>query len=98
MAVSPPRAAPLVAVLARGIEGRMTMSDNPSAFPVSDIGVHGQFGMTLRDYFAGQALPTIIAVCAGDTSITARPSTEAYFAEKAYLLADAMLAARTGDA
>ena len=31
MAVSAPRAAPLVAVLARGIEGRMTMSDNPSA-------------------------------------------------------------------
>ena len=54
--------------------------------------------ISLRDYFAGQALPTIIAVCAGDTSITARPSTEAYFAEKAYLLADAMLAARTGGA
>ena len=81
------------------------MSDNPNAFPTHDQTPTTdprerilQGGMTLRDYFAGQALPTIIAVCAGDTSITARPSTEAYFAEKAYLVADAMLAARTGGA
>ena len=81
------------------------MSDNPSAFPHDLLRDDDAYpthdaspGMSLRDWFAGQALPTIIAVCAGDTSITARPSTEVYFAEKAYLLADAMLAARTGGA
>lgn len=98
MAVSAPRAAPLVAVLARGIEGRMMMSDNPSAFPVSDIGVHGQFGMTLRDYFAGQALAGVITVCNNDTELRNGTRPEDYFAIKAYALADAMLAARTGDA
>lgn len=68
------------------------MSDNPSAFPVSDIGVHGQFGMTLRDYFAGQAL-------AGFMANTRRPTTMAEDdATWCYSIADAMLAARTGDA
>ena len=75
------------------------MSDNPSAFPVSDIGVHGQFGMTLRDYFAGQALAGVIRACAGDNwKASGHRSIEAYFGSKAYTIADAMLAARTGDA
>ena len=64
------------------------MSDNPSAFPVSDIGVHGQFGMTLRDYFAGQALVL-------DFGSDVTPAEQA---RHAYNVADAMLAARTGDA
>ena len=73
------------------------MSDNPSAFPVSDIGVHGQFGMTLRDYFAGQAVGSVMHLCARDTLLNGE-SIETAFARKAYNIADAMLAARTGDA
>ena len=49
-------------------------------------------GMTLRDYFAGQAISQIIAVCANDTT---HGMTEAdYFACRAYEIADAMLKAR----
>ena len=49
-------------------------------------------GMTLRDYFAGQAISQIIAVCANDTT---HGMTEAdYFAGRAYEIADAMLKAR----
>jgi len=71
------------------------MSDNPSAFPVSDIGVHGQFGMTLRDYFAGQALAAIITATLNTKD---RDVTERTWAFGAYECADAMLAARTGGA
>ena len=50
------------------------------------------YGMTLRDYFAGQAISQIIAVCANDTT---HGMTEAdYFACRAYEIADAMLKAR----
>ena len=46
----------------------------------------------LRDYFAGQAISQIIAVCANDTT---HGMTEAdYFAGRAYEIADAMLKAR----
>ena len=68
------------------------MSDNPSAFPVSDIGVHGQFGMTLRDYFAGQALAGYFA----HPTTPHQNATDG--AVYCYAMADAMLAARTGDA
>lgn len=49
-------------------------------------------GMTLRDYFAGQAISQIIATCAQDT--THVMSKADYFAGRAYEIADAMLAAR----
>ena len=49
-------------------------------------------GMTLRDYFAGQAISQIIAACANDTT---HGMTKAdYFAGRAYEIADAMLKAR----
>ena len=49
-------------------------------------------GIDLRDYFAGQAISQIIAVCANDTT---HGMTEAdYFACRAYEIADAMLKAR----
>ena len=51
-------------------------------------------GMSLRDWFAGQALGQIIATCAGD-SRDRDQSIEAMFADKAYKLADAMLSARS---
>ena len=75
------------------------MSDNPSAFPTHDSHEDSdprerilQGGMTLRDYFAGQAL-------AGFMANTRRPTTMAEDdATWCYSIADAMLAARTGGA
>ena len=60
--------------------------DNPPAFPT-----HGYDGMTLRDYFAGQALVGQIAACAGETPYPSRDRA----AKQAYEYADAMLKART---
>lgn len=52
-------------------------------------------GMSLRDWFAGQAIGQVIENCAGDIyAMAAFPTPEAYFARKAYQVADAMLAAR----
>jgi hypothetical protein len=72
-------------------------ADNPAAFPnfAHDYGPL-QAGMTLRDYFAGQALPALIA------GIYADPEGRELNADMlrlvavkaAYAMADAMLAAR----
>ena len=70
------------------------MSDNPSAFPVSDIGVHGQFGMTLRDAFA-LSIAGGMAAYSGTAGGNYGPGE---IANRSYQVADAMLAARTGAA
>lgn len=66
-----------------------TSPDNPAAFPCTGEGFESprytQHGMTLRDYFAGQALPMLHA-------LGAKPAAE--YARQAYLVADAMLAER----
>ena len=49
-------------------------------------------GMTLRDYFAGQAVGEVIAYF-GNMQIKGEGAPEA-FARKAYEIADAMIAAR----
>lgn len=49
-------------------------------------------GMTLRAWFAGQALPTVVAVCVADT-LEIGETREALFARRALAIADAMLAA-----
>ena len=59
------------------------------AFPVEDIGIHGSYGMTLRDYFAAKAMQAM--------------NTNPYWDEKdfyeiaraAYQMAGAMLKERT---
>ena len=70
-----------------------TIDDGGPAFPVSDMAP--AFGMSLRDWFAGQALP---AAMAAQVVATRQGSTyadaEAFAANTAYHLADAMLAAR----
>ena len=71
----------------------MNAPANPAAFPVFDPGVHGHYGMSLRDWFAGQALSSVIASCAAD-SLRPHETRERMFAEKAYVIADAMLAER----
>jgi hypothetical protein len=66
---------------------------NPPAFP-GDIGMHA--GMTLRDYFAGQALAGFLA---GHAPVPPECKTgdqaRAHTAEVAYKAADAMLTARS---
>ncbi len=65
----------------------MTPPDNPPAFPVAWGGdLMPEHGMTLRDYFAGQAL----------VGLTSRPEAgnSTGTAVVSYRIADAMLAAR----
>lgn len=64
--------------------------DNPQAFPHGDPTNGGDIGMTLRDYFAGQALMGAISASSGTG-----PDHIKIFAEVAYILADAMLAERS---
>lgn len=58
---------------------------NPAAFPSE----YGREGMTLRDYFAGEALAALI-----QTSTPRQLDATKRLAEAAYIVADAMLAAR----
>lgn len=62
--------------------------DGGSAFPVSN-GVDTDWGMTLRDWFAGQALAGIASISNDNFSLS--PEDEAAWA---YQRADAMIAAR----
>ena len=88
-------------------------NDGGAAFPVVD-GYHqdgrhrgGEGGMTLRDYFAGQALAQLIKReiremrkdqvrmdCFGDDESEEIPFHTSHIASESYALADAMLAAR----
>lgn len=81
--------------------------ENPPAFPVSSIDGFTQHGMTLRDWFAGQA---IMGICAGLCSHPTSPDTDparppramdkfiySHAAHDAYTIADAMLAERSKD-
>ena len=62
--------------------------DGGAAFPRSgNDDCTSEFGMTLRDYFAGKALAGLLA--SGEDSIDAETN-----AHDAYIIADAMLAAR----
>ncbi|WP_333571343.1 hypothetical protein [Sphingomonas sp.] len=74
--------------------------DNPFAFPCVDqrdangVGLtEGSPGMTLRDYFAGQALPETIKLAEADPRVTSS-NIDATVARACYALADAMLAER----
>lgn len=67
--------------------------DNPSAFPSGSF----QDGMSLRDWFAGQAVGAVVRQCAGDAAFgypDGVSSMEQLFAAKAYAIADALLAER----
>jgi len=80
----------------------MSEKNNPAAFPRaatwSPDGQHvvpQQQGMTLRDWFAGRALAGMCAMM-DKISAPANMSGENGLALQAYLIADAMLAARQG--
>ena len=69
-------------------------TDGGPAFPVpDDANVNGQAGMTLRDWFAGQALAGVWAGRESDfANITAPTATD--LAVASYKIADAMLEVR----
>lgn len=81
----------------------MSASNNPSAFPVNTANLpnpgayEADPGMTLRDWFAGQAIGAVVRQCAGD-GVFGLPeginSMEQLFAVNAYFIADALLAER----
>ncbi len=75
-----------------------TTNDGGPAFPhfqfteTEEVEILPQGGMSLRDWFAGQALAGICAPLYDDESPTIWKHRE--FAKGAYMFADAMLAAR----
>ena len=66
------------------------------AFPVTTHDCLYDLGMTVRDWFAGQALAGVIEACKEDTRAPGEP-IEAMFARKAFAVADAMLKERAGE-
>jgi len=67
---------------------------NERAFPLQSAAAHnGQYGMTLRDYFAAQALAGL-SCPAGPSGIWPDLRDGQMIAERAYAFADAMLAER----
>lgn len=72
------------------------IEDGGPAFPHMAADGHTDYrlGLTVRDWFAGQAIPAIIRQCASDLNFRDGAETaEQYFARKAYEVADAMIAA-----
>ncbi len=70
------------------------MVDNPMAFPMGNPTHGGYDGMTLRDYYAGQAVNGMLASeHGGDAGAGFYDPKHA--ANRAYEFADALLAART---
>lgn len=67
----------------------MSAKDGGPAFPVAEEFMAGGKGMSLRDYFAGQAL---VGLCASDTEDSFIPNEKK--GRMAYQLADEMLKAR----
>ena len=72
---------------------RKRIKDGGSAFPYEST-PDGRFysGMTLRDYFAGQALAGSISASENNGFINVQQAGK--FAAEAYLVADAMIAER----
>jgi hypothetical protein len=79
------------------------INDGGPAFPLQSIGPEfppGYCGMTLRDWFAGQAL---IGMCSNPENPINPPASHEmnlswyqFIAQKSYQIADAMLEARKG--
>lgn len=80
----------------------MAIKDGGPAFPniTPDMNVDGGPGMSLRDYFAGQALAfmqsreNVVAILDAARAQQREEESEATFARVAYQIADAMLKAR----
>ena len=72
--------------------GSREAADGGAAFACASVDGY-QSGMSLRDWFAGQALAGVILLCKDD-SLSPADSRAALFAWKAYAIADEMLSAR----
>ena len=75
----------------------MSAPDGGPAFPVPTDVYHTNLGMSLRDWFAGQALNGIVQDCMFERLIPdggGKTETD-LAAERAYKMADAMLKARS---
>ena len=75
----------------------MTKEENPPAFPFQasngDRMCVPEYGMTLRDWFAGRAVSVILE--RGFTADVEAPDMAAFAARLSYNLADAMLVERS---
>jgi len=73
------------------------MMDNPLVFPIRDLNEHpGPWGLTMRDYFAGQALASLIAAATENLLVGNPGETNGQtIARMAFDMADAMLRARS---
>ena len=70
-------------------------NNGDAAFPSPTGNTAQDGGLTVRDWFAGQALAGILPACDKNTGGSAFTETEAeWIAEKAYAQADAMMAYR----
>lgn len=71
-----------------------TKNDGGPAFPTAEWA--GGNGMSLRDWFAGQALPTIVTFMIESvrSGVTYPGGDEAQAAASSYAIADALLKAR----
>lgn len=75
--------------------------DGSPAFPLQSIGpefMPGHCGMTLRDWFAGQALAGWLASYDPEDSHPVATEVQGSLAAYSYAIADAMLSAREGGA
>jgi hypothetical protein len=68
-----------------------SIDDDEKAFPLTGYSPHNQYGMSLRDWFAGQALVGMLASEGGTDCGFYAPRAAA---DRAYQMADAMLEAR----
>ena len=67
----------------------MTTNTGGAAFPYAAVhGCNGEYGMTLRDYFAAKAMAALVVVYTDDKAIVDE------YSQRAYAIADAMLKAR----
>jgi hypothetical protein len=79
----------------------MAAPENPAAFPMTGEGFsspqYSQYGMTLRDYFAGGVAAALCsATDSTGTWMAPLEKSSAYIiADRAYAIADALLAARS---
>ena len=67
-----------------------TLRYGGNAFPVSTIDGYTEYGMTLRDWFAGQIAAGMVAY----SGLYGANNGPADIAERSYQIADAMLSAR----
>ena len=67
----------------------MKTNTGGAAFPYAALhGCNGEYGMTLRDYFAAKAMAALVVVYTDDKAIVDE------YSQRAYAIADAMLKAR----